>query len=63
MKELKMETDIISNFIQGQFWKKKSQSFDKEKIVCPLFVYYDEFNTGNNLGSHAGAQKLGGVYV
>ena len=63
MSELKMETDIISNFIQGKFWKNKSKSFDKEKIVCPLFVYYDEFNTGNNLGSHAGDQKLGGVHV
>lgn len=36
---------------------------DCNKIVLPLFVYYDEFETRNPLGSYAGEKKLGGVYV
>lgn len=26
-------------------------------------MYYDDFETGNALGSHAGDNKMGGVYV
>jgi hypothetical protein len=28
-----------------------------------FFLYYDDFQVNNPLGSHAGAQKLGAVYV
>lgn len=63
MSVLENEPDIISNFIQGKLWKKMSENFEAEKLVIPLFVYYDEFETGNALGSHAGMQKIGGVYT
>ena len=62
MSELKAEKNIISNFIQAQFWNEASQSFGN-KIVMPLFVYEDEFETGNALGSHGGINKLGVVYT
>lgn len=34
-----------------------------DKIVLPVYLYFDEFETRNPLGSHAGEEKLGGVYV
>ena len=63
MNELQSEQVVISNFIQGQYWKEKSREFGSNKFVLPLFLYYDEFETGNALGSHAGTQKLGGVHI
>lgn len=31
-------------------------------FVVPLFVFDDDFESGNPLGSHAGKNKLGGIY-
>ena len=28
-----------------------------------MYIYFDEFETGNPLGSHTGEQKLGGLYA
>lgn len=47
--------------MQGFLWKKKKQKYCKEDIVFPLFVYFDDFEVNNPLGSHSG--KLGDVYV
>ncbi|RXG58181.1 hypothetical protein Avbf_09741 [Armadillidium vulgare] len=33
------------------------------KYVFPICIYFDEFETGNALGSKAGIHKLGAVYV
>lgn len=63
MYDLQMEQNIISNFIQGNLWKEVSKNFGEGKFVIPLFAYYDEFETGNALGSHAGVQKLGALYT
>lgn len=52
---------IMSSFIQSNLWKIKSN--DSIKIVLPLYLYYDDFEVNNPLGSHVGAQKLGAVYV
>lgn len=62
MRSLESETEIISNFIQGLLWKKQHLSFSK-KIVFPLFLYFDEFERNNPLGSHRGISKCGGVYI
>ena len=58
---LSKDKTILSNFIQGDLWAKKYSS--SEKLIFPLFVYFDEFETGNAMGSHGGEEKLGGVYV
>lgn len=58
---LSRDKTMISNFIQGDLWSKKYKT--SEKLIFPLFVYFDEFETGNALGSHSGEEKLGGVYV
>lgn len=62
MNDLEMDSDITSNFIQGKLWKQMREKFEKGKFFVPLIIYYDDFETGNALGSHAGKQKLGAVY-
>ena len=61
-KELQAENSIISNFMQSQVWKDMSRSFG-DKCVRPLFVYSDEFEPGNALGSHGGKNKIGALYT
>lgn len=59
---MRVEKDIISDFTQGDFWKEKSKEFDSDKFVVPLFMFYDDIEVGNALGSDSGANKLGAVY-
>lgn len=61
-QKLQNDVDIFSNFIQGNLWKRKVENM-KEKEVLPLFLFFDDFETGNALGSHAGDNKLTGVYL
>jgi len=56
------ESELISSFIQSQLWKEKLR-MNQNKIILPLFLYFDDFEVNNPLGSHAGSQKLGAVYV
>lgn len=62
MRSLESETNIISNFIQGSLWKEQRSLFSN-KIVFPLFLYFDEFETNNPLESHKGISKCSGVYI
>ena len=50
----------VSNVMQGQLWSKHRND---TQIIPPIFYYYDDFDPGNTLGSHAGQQQLGGGYV
>ncbi|CAH1109399.1 unnamed protein product [Psylliodes chrysocephalus] len=52
----------ISNIIQTDFWKNKLKHFQQSDLVLPLFLYFDEFEIGNPLGSHAGIHKIGAIY-
>lgn len=62
MKTLNSCTDnVISNIIQSDYWKEKTSAL-KSDIVLPILLYYDEYETGNPLGAHAGIHKLGAVY-
>ncbi|KAJ8677962.1 hypothetical protein QAD02_013749 [Eretmocerus hayati] len=58
---LKNETDVISNIIQARMWRTKYENV--MKLILPLFIFYDDFESKNALGSHAGEQKFGGVSV
>lgn len=62
MRELEEETEILENFIQGQLWRNKVEKYFSNKFVIPLFLYFDDFEVNNPLGSHAGIQKLGALY-
>lgn len=54
------DSDNIKNFVQSKLWCQKEKNFDDNAIVLPLFVYYDDWEVNNPLGSHTAA--LGGVY-
>ena len=56
------ENGIYTDFLSGNLWKEKRSLFAQESVVLPLFIYFDDFETGNALGSHAGVHKLGAVY-
>lgn len=57
-----MKHGLWSNFIQGELWQEKIKKHFKGKIVLPLFIYYDDIEINNPLGTHAVLQKLGAVY-
>lgn len=61
LARLYAENQVIENFVQCNLWKKKLKHFEG-KIVFPLFLYFDDFEVNNPLGSHAKVSKLGGVY-
>jgi hypothetical protein len=63
MKELLTYKEIVSNFIQCQLWKEKTVNFRKEDIVMPLFLYFDDYETCNPLGTSSGIHKLGATYI
>lgn len=52
---------IISNIVQTELWEKMRGDFSG--ILIPLYVYFDEFEGGNALGSHAGVNKFGALYT
>jgi hypothetical protein len=48
-----------SNFINTNLWKQKSLSHGN-KLVIPYFLYFDDFEINNALGSHS--SSIVGVY-
>ena len=60
---LSTSSDELSNFTQAELWQKKYVPKFNGKTVLPLQLKTGEFETGNPLGSHAGEQKLCGIYV
>lgn len=62
MNRLHSEISISSNFIQGSLWKNQKTKYDKSAIVMPILTYFDDLETGNALGSHAGKNQIGCVY-
>ena len=43
-------------------WQSKKKN-NEGKNVLPLFISFDDYETGNALGSHAGVHKVGATYV
>ena len=56
--------DLV-NIINSPCWIETFMSLPplKDAKTYPILLYFDEFETGNPLGSHAGIHKLGGVYI
>lgn len=54
---LNSNSHIISNIIQCSHWKEKIAGHDKEKIVLPLMMFFDDYENNNPLGSHKGISK------
>lgn len=55
--------DIVYDTIHTSSWKTKQRQFFADKFVIPLYIYYDEFECNNPIGSHTGIHKIGAVYV
>ncbi|KAJ8666379.1 hypothetical protein QAD02_008041 [Eretmocerus hayati] len=60
--KLEKEFVVISSFIQGDYWREYSKSFNG-RIVIPLFILHDDFTSGNALGSHAEDSMVGDVFI
>lgn len=47
--------DFVCNFIQSDLWKEKLNNLDKDPdtLYLPLFIYFDDFEPNNVLGSRA----------
>lgn len=55
----------VSNIIQSKLWKwHLSLRDDLPSILhLPVFLYFDDFEPLNALGSHSGAYKIGAAYM
>ena len=63
IKKVSEESHIITNIIQADLWKKNySQQFIND-IIFPLYIFIDDLEVGNPLGSHAGTNKFAAVYA
>lgn len=60
--EKNINKGCISNFVQGDYWQKKKQLFPG-KIVIPFFIYGDEYEVNNALGSHSSVQSITAFYI
>lgn len=63
INEVKDCDSILTNFIQGSIWENKSKNYDKNQIILPIFLFFDDYEIGNPLGSHSSIHKLGAVYL
>jgi len=61
MEQVTNDSHCVSNIIQSELWKNLSHNF-YDNLVLPLIIYYDEFETNNPLGDHAGVHKMGAIY-
>lgn len=64
MQELILDTSSsISNIIQSDYWKEKiRENLGSKDVIIPLYIYFDDFECGNALGSHAGSQSIAATY-
>lgn len=54
---------IISNIMQAGLWLRKYSKNVAGVIILPLYIFYDELEAGNALGSHAAENKFGVLYA
>ncbi|RLU15468.1 hypothetical protein DMN91_012462 [Ooceraea biroi] len=52
----------FTNIIQSPLWINIKFSYFKDRLVLPLFVYFDDVEPDNHTGSHAGDHSLGALY-
>lgn len=62
--QLSKQSRTISNILQGDFWQQKFGNITGlVGTYLPVYIYYDEIECGNCLGSHAGKNKFGATYA
>lgn len=52
----------IYSIFNTSLWKSLTSKYDKNRIILPLYIYFDDFETGNPLGTHASVHKLSAMY-
>lgn len=62
LEHLSKTAEPFTNVVQGDLWKHKVQTHFQGKTVLPLFVFFDDFDPDNVIGSHGGDHKLGALY-
>lgn len=62
MKTVEGNKILMTNIMNGSDWKSRKVPFG-DKIVLPILLYGDDFETNNPIGSHKGLGKIGGVYI
>jgi len=63
LQKLQLNNDSdISNFIQGNLWRQKISNHCQEKIFIPYFLYIDDAEINNPLGSHSMVQQMSAIY-
>lgn len=62
---INMRDDVICNIVQSKMWREKLKSMDNidGSLILPLLLFNDDFEPLDSLGVHAGAYKIGGVYI
>lgn len=63
IESLSKESHLISNIMQANLWKKKYVDKYTGDIVLPLYIFCDDLEVGNALGSHAGTDKFAAIYA
>lgn len=58
-----LRSKVVTNIVCTSTWLSIIQLLENDVKMFPLFLYYDDYETGNPLGSHAGIHKLGAVYA
>lgn len=61
VRKYENNNEYISHFIQGSLWKTKREMYPN-KILVPFFLYVDDFEINNPLGSHGGTHSITGIY-
>lgn len=54
-------SNVLRNVVNGSLWKSKLVTVTDK--LLPLIIYFDDFESGNPLGSHAGVHKIGVIYI
>lgn len=63
LKQLDLNYDNnITNFVQGKLRKLKISKHSSDKILIPYFLYIDDAEINNPLGSHAMYQQISAIY-
>ncbi|XP_030757984.1 uncharacterized protein LOC115883721 isoform X1 [Sitophilus oryzae] len=60
MKDLEVN-NTFTNFMQGELWKNKIKLYPG-KITIPFFLYIDDFEINNPLGSHSSKHSVCNIY-
>lgn len=56
------DENVCRSILQADLWKEVKLIFPN-KIVFPLYHFYDDFKPNNPLGSKSGIYKIGAVYI